>query len=147
MIPRWLYPGAGGVGRGGGGKKALAPFPRFAGRQHSPFVAVRAGPLEREKGEGGMGRKEGRKKERTESRSGRRARCRPCGIEGVRLRQTSPSSAGCRGPALCRRWRQILGSYGFLLPGRRGKGPGRQQRGDSGMRLALLPPVPCQDRR
>lgn len=61
MIPRWLYPGAGGGGRGGGGKKALAPFPRFAGRQHSPFVAVRAGPLEREKGEGGRGRKEERK--------------------------------------------------------------------------------------
>lgn len=45
-----------GRGSRGGGKKGAAPAPFLsrAGRQHSPFVAVRAGPPEREKGrEGG----------------------------------------------------------------------------------------------
>lgn len=44
--------GGGERGRRRGGKKgaAPAPFPWCAGQQHSPFVAVRAVPLKREKG-------------------------------------------------------------------------------------------------
>lgn len=41
-----------------------------------------------------------------------------------------------------------LSSYHFLLPGRRGKGPGRQPPGKiTGVRSALLPPDPCQYHR
>lgn len=105
-----------GRGSRGGGKKGAVPAPFLwrAGRQHSPFLAVRAGPPERQKGrEGGE-----------ENRAAERA-ARPMPTLRGRAERAAAKFASLRwGPTMCLTCAKICVVFTSSCPGGGGGEPG-----------------------
>lgn len=107
-----------GRGSRGGGKKGAAPAPFLwrAGRQHSPFVAMRAGPPEREKGrEGGDA---GGEEKTAEERA---AHPMPT-VRGRAERAAAKSASLRRDPAMCRTCAKICVILASSCPSGGGRG-------------------------